>query len=232
MGQTARTAYCVELAVEYLAGEFTRCTFCTLTFKENLTVKRDAQERWLPLKERLRRRYPALMAVGVWQRQKRGAWHLHLVCSDRISIEWLRPAALDCGFGSFTNIKYVDRNSNRMNLHDFSKAQVVAAGDVARYITRYLTRERDPRDKGVRLVEYLGKCRISTQRFSWAGGMSFLWRKGCAAWKEFWGVAPSFDGWENVIQMGWDSLTRLQREQLLETSKKIYEWQHPERFPF
>ena len=231
MSAHARTAFAVQLAIEYLAREFTRCTFCTFTFHENITVKREAAERWEPLKKRLKRKFKSLMGVGVWQRQKRGAWHLHMVMSQRVAIEWLRAAAMDCGFGSFINIKYVD-SSDKARVHNFKDAKIVGAKDVASYITRYLWRARDSKDKGVRLTEYLGKCRISTVRFSWVGGMSRVWRAGVAAWVELWGCEPSFEGWENVISLGWGSLGRDEREKLMRESRKVFEWQHPERFPF
>lgn len=231
MSHQAKAKYAVLKAIEFIAESFTRATFATFTFGENILSKREAAKRWRRLKARLRYRFPDLLGVGVWQRQKRGAWHLHLVVSQRVSIEWLRDAALACGFGSYVNLKAVDIRDR--NVFNFDRSPIAGAREVARYITRYLSRGRETCDKGVRVVEYLGReARVQTMRFSWVGGFARLWRAGVAEWFKTWGVRPSYEIFDEVIQLGWDALSAADRSFLLSTSRKVFEWRNPDLFPF
>lgn len=211
-------------------------TFATFTFQENITDKKEAAKRWRRLKERLRRD-SELRGVGVWQRQKRGAWHLHYVFDRYIDVHWLRPAAMECGFGPFVNLRIVEDIPAPQG-KTWSRFRVI------NYMTRYLTRDLDQcssgdkhpdgdehPDKNVRVVDYMMR-RVCTTAFAWTKGFSFLWRVGRQAWADLFGGLPDLDDREFILRLGMHALSEDQRVRVLETSDAVARWWNPEAFPF
>jgi len=221
----AKLAFAVQLCVFELCRTSETPTFATLTFADNITDKAEAEIRWGRLRERLRRRCPNLRGVGVWQRQSRGAWHLHLVLDRYIDINWLRPAAQSCGFGSFINLRFVKKFDGFRDMGGPMK--------VAKYIARYVTRdERGPEDKGVRVVCFISRdARVASTRFGWAAGISQLWRYGRAEFYNIFGHAPSGGEYGLCVRLGWELLTEEQQARLVETSQSVRRWADPEHYP-
>lgn len=239
--QRRKLAWAVGLAVHHLLS--TRrglATFATFTFRENLTDKKEAAQCWRKLKERLRRSDKDLRGVGVWQRQKRGAWHLHYVFDTYMDIHWLRPVAVECGFGPMLNLRICEDIAAPQN-KTWSRCRVV------NYMTRYITRDMqiDPclqgdqhpdgdqhlSNKNVRIVDYMMR-RVATTAFSWAGGMSFVWRVGRQTWSDLFGGTPHFSEREFVLRLGMEALGEEGRARILESSDAVAAWWNPDAFPF
>jgi len=225
--------FAVKLAVDEILRTAATPVFATLTFKENVTDRGEAEKAWRRLKARIQRKLPDFRCVGTWQRQGRGAWHLHFVADRPLDVLWLRPAAVACGWGQQMTLDYINRNGYRAKARD----------RVADYITRYIVRDTDERgdDWKVRLPVFCGpRARVSTCRFGWAAGFSRLFRLGMPLWYEFNGgsqarangVRPTFEGYWVVVRMGWESLDAFEKERLLLTSDAINRWWSPERHPF
>lgn len=222
---SVRSAYAVCQAVGYLVSRFPSCTFATFTFAENITEKAEAEIRWRRLKGRLLREIPWLAGVGVWQRQARGAWHFHLVCNSYLPIVFLRPCALDCGFGPFINLRAIRSHAQgvRPGFRSFD------ASRVARYISRYVSRDFSSgdlpdSDKHVRVVEYFGGCRVCTTSFRWVGGFSRLWREGAEAWFTLYGICPTFRDFAQVFELGWHCLTQVEQSAMALASDPVARW--------
>jgi hypothetical protein len=216
--------HAVEFSIRELCRHSKCPVFLTLTFKDNVTDKADAEKRWSRLRERLRRKYPDLSGVGVWQRQSRGAWHLHAIISQPMPVDWLRPAAVECGFGAFVDLKFVNQRDGFRGMGGPEKC--------ARYMARYVTREwRDDRDKSARLVCYIGDGRSSSVRFSWVRGLHQLWRIGRAQWWDIFGATPKHGEWMFVVRLGWECLDEYEQEVLLQSSRAVRQWWNPEEFP-
>lgn len=226
-GRRTKSAYAVGLGVE----EIIRLrkglpVWGTLTFEENITDKREAQRRLRALKERMRREWPGLRFVGVWQRQKRGAWHFHFLADRWLDVHVLRKMCLETGWGPFCNLKVVERLKDKGWVMD-GKTRVVD------YMTRYLTRDME-QDKGVRLVEYMGP-RVSTTSFGWARGFGFLYRAGRQAWSDMFVAElgqPDFDDYWFIVRLGFEVLSPEQQEWVLRTSVTVLKWWDPDAFPF
>ena len=95
------TRWRIRESVRFLLKRYGRnCTWVTLGFAENYTELEKPQKSLKLLRQRVLRWKPASRAVGVWQRQKRGAWHVHLgiiaSCGKR---KVFVPMAEVCGFG-------------------------------------------------------------------------------------------------------------------------------------
>ena len=228
-GTKAKLTYAVNLAVAEIARTSQRATFATFSFAENVEDKAEAARRWRRLKARICRKLPGIRMVGVWQRQTRGAWHFHAVASCYLDIHWLRPAALECGFGPQLNLKPV-----RCVAGAAPGFRNRDADDVARYITRYLVRDLVEGDKGVRLVDYCGSARRATVAFAWCNGIGKLFRLGRQVWADLYcGVcAPSFEEYWVVVRMGWEMLTEAQQREAVASSDAVARWWDPERYPF
>lgn len=230
MGNTkGKLAFCVSLAVaDILRHSDGVPIFATFTFHENLTEKEEAQARWRKLKERIRRVWPHLIGVGVWQRQKRGAWHLHYVFNRYLPIGHLREMALQCGFGPMLNLHLIERHSSS-NV-TWSHRRVI------QYLTRYVTRTFDETDSGVRVVDYHGPhARLATVRFNWARGFGQLYRKGRQMWSELFASdfgVPKWDQYWFIIRLGWEAMTTQEQERILCESDAVCKWWNPEAHPF
>lgn len=216
-----KLSYAVQLSVSEVCRLSRSPVLATFTFSENITDKAEAETRWHRLRERLRRRSPDLNAVGVWQRQARGAWHLHLVMDRFLSVEWLRPSAVACGFGTFINLRPINRNGFRQ----FSSEQV------GRYVARYLTRDTPAEDKGVRLVAYLGNAHRATVRFAWARGLHALWRNGRSEFWELFQRLPTSEDWWFIVRLGWELLSPENQRIAFETNRAVRSWWDPEGHP-
>lgn len=215
-----KLSYAVQLSVAELCRLSKSPVLATLTFAENVVDRVEAEKRYRRLKERLRRRFLSLNAVGVWQRQARGAWHLHLVLDRCIAIEWLRPQAVACGFGTFINLRRIGAAGFRQ----------LGPDRVARYISRYVSRDLPEGDKGARLVAYIGNARRCTVRFGWANGVSKLWRAGRGIFFELFGHTPDFDSYWFVVRLGWETFSSDEKDLMLQ-SRGVRSWWDPDRYP-
>lgn len=247
--QQGKLCYAVRLGLEELLRKRNGVAiFATFTFRENIEDKGEAQKRWRRLKERLRRwegpeqfkvgnayyntcgKPDPLKGIGVWQRQKRGAWHLHMVFNQFIPIDELRADAVACGFGPMLNLRYVETKNQKGFMWNPRK--------VLSYMLRYVTRDiaSDERDKGVRVVEYFGQgVRVATTSFGWARGFAELYRAGRGAWSDIFADVgqPTLDDYWFIIRLGWEVIDSGRRAKLIELSDAVARWWDPERFaPF
>jgi hypothetical protein len=226
VSQALKQRFAVKLAVEELFRTAKFPVFFTLTFAENITDRAEAERRWRRLRERIRRKKSGLRFVGCWQRQSRGAWHLHLVVDDFLNVQWLRPAAIECGFGPQMVLK-------PMNKPGFRRAN---AKYVADYVSRYIIRDLSDRgdDWKVRLPVFGGPgARVAVCRFGWARGISKLYRLGREWWSELFAPEqPTFEDYWFIVRLGWQSLLAEEQALLLKESEAVVRWWDPERYPF
>lgn len=199
----------------------------TLGFHENITSKAEAERRWANLRARLRRHIPDLRGVGVWQRQERGCWHLHIVFDREISVDWLRTVALACAFGPQMKLRWIQ--GARPGFRDMG-----GAVRAARYITRYITRdERGEEDKGVRVVCFVNpnESRSGSTRFGWASGMSQVYRIGRGEYLNIFGELPSRHDYDLICRLGWELMEPDRQQILYENCGGVRRWLDPEKYP-
>ena len=163
-----------------------RVGFLTLTFRDHVTDAREAQRRFNSLATHvIRPRYHAW--VGVWERQKSGRIHYHLLVALSVDIR--------TGF-DFSGIAAGDYSSANSAIrlewsfwrstapaYGFGRTELLpvrSTGEgVARYVGKYIGKHMEARrddDKGFRLVRYSQGWRIATTRFQWATEGAQLWR--------------------------------------------------------
>lgn len=238
-----RLKYAVFLSVSEIVRTSKYPTFVTFTFADNVVDKAEAARRWRRLKARLQRHYEGLRGVGMWQRQGRGAWHLHCVWDRRLDVVEVREWAKECGFGPQLNCRWIgDLPGMKQSKWTVKK--------VADYLTRYLVRDavapENPEsaewdDSGVRLVDYCGDCRVATTNFRWSQGMARLYRFGRQVWDDIFGGSlpegeSAVDGvlqaYWFICRLGWEIMTPEQRKFEWERSDRVKSWTEPELYPF
>jgi hypothetical protein len=125
----------------------------TLTYKKNMTdldwCRRDFAA-WLRI---MRRLIPGFRAVYGFERQKRGAWHVHVAC-DALPVlmhykgskvkSWKVGTAVWRGIVREGGLCFVGGRSGGHNRHQ-------SAGRIAGYISKYLTKENADGESGRRM---------------------------------------------------------------------------------
>lgn len=138
--------FVIRGCIQHLVETSEHPIWLNLTFGENVTKKDYASRCWDKLSKRLVRQYPSIRLVGIWARQRRGAWHIHAVCDRRLPVRWLRMNAVGCGFGVQCYLQELDGKTETPQ-------------KISRYIAGYCTDKNglDPViDKGVRRMIFVG----------------------------------------------------------------------------
>ena len=148
--------FVLRKCLEHLVITSEHAVWFNITFWENVTDKAEAEKCWQRLKKALVRENPDFRLVGIWARQRRGAWHVHSVCNQRFDIEWLSSVLVRSGFGPQFYVKEVDDDP-------------LSPEKIARYISGYCTDKNGldkEKDKGVRRMIFVGKnVRVVDMRY-------------------------------------------------------------------
>ena len=176
------------------------CAFLTLTFKENIIDHREASRRFDSLNTHFLSRF---YGEWVWarERQKRGAWHYHILiqCKGNIRggfdweeyLRWLtereagKKGRLKTGNQLLRNLWELNRNA--MARYGFGIAHLLpirsTSEAVGKYVSKYIAKQigqRSDQDKGVRLTSHSQGFIASSPKFSWNTDGAKLWRKNLA----------------------------------------------------
>lgn len=160
--------------------------FLTLTFADHVTDFREAQRRFNSLaSHQISSRYAAWL--GVWERQKSGRIHFHLLVvvpfDIRTGFDW-EDIEKGCYKSASPAIRaewaYWRRTSKA---YGFGRTELLpvrsTSEGIARYVGKYIGKHLDqriPEDKGARLVRYSRAARTANTRFSWNTPGAKLWR--------------------------------------------------------
>jgi len=132
-------------------------------------------KRWKPIADYLQRH--GIAWCGVWQQQKRGAWHHHVLANRYVDVVALREFSVRHGWGPFLNIRRVGERQNPQG--------------VVNYLLRYLTRDYCGHvPVRVRLASGQQQNSVGTTRFSWVDGLARAWRVGAELWTVVNGRVP------------------------------------------
>lgn len=209
-----KTNYCFELSAAKFLETNEDPRLLTLTFAENVTSKAEAVRRWKPLRDWFARR--KIRVLFVWQRQRRGAWHIHAFISEAIDIVEFRAFAVARGWGSFLNITRLwdlDPEHTPTTPGGYRRK----ARRIVRYLTRYLTRDLEDGDEGEQLIGYVGEVKVATvttnhegedgvvrrvASFAWAGGLAAAVRFGRSLFYAINGRLPRWSDSAECLLLG------------------------------
>jgi len=168
------------------------CAELTLTFAENITEKAEASRRFNSLRSALVD-LGILSYIGCWERQKRGAWHLHLIVAfahavrnqpdAKVFLQRVRDAI--CGTAENEHKDGLLMKRGFGYIHHLAPIRKTAAR-FAGYFTSYLTKtwkELRAEKTRVRLVTYARNVvRCASVTFGWNGPRSQNWRHRAELW--------------------------------------------------
>lgn len=211
-----KSAYILAQSVEKLAKQhgLNFLGFLTLTFSDHVTCPKEAQKRLNSLFSHvIKPRYGEY--VGVFERQKSGRIHYHLLVTlhedirsnidfegfknrdYRSASKYLRG---EWKFWRDTARKYRFGRTELMPIKSSSEAIKYYVG---KYISKSINADTDHQDKGVKLVRYSKGARAGNNSFSFLSEGGKRWRQGVAFFSEL--VADYFQQSVNNI----DDLTLL-----------------------
>jgi hypothetical protein len=146
------------------------CTFFfTLTFRDNVKDKKEAVKRWNIIRTSISKKFKIFHYICVWERQKRGAWHLHLIGS-------IPSMGSMNSFRTFLN-EIISRSNTNTGffrvIWTYGNSQTIG-----NYMSKYLTKE--DREPFVRYVNYTRNfSRCCGSEFMFVGGGAGRWRSAC-----------------------------------------------------
>lgn len=188
----------VERLLKVEAESTNHVGFLTLTFAENITDHKEAYRRFRSFNTNYLSKH---QIFGEWvntkERQKRGAWHYHLVIALTEDIktgfdfdkydEWLKgPRKLNT-FPTGNKALHSLWADLRENLEKYGLGKIFSlepirsnAEAMSRYIGKYISKHlgnRSKDDTGVRLVNYSRNWIKNSVRCSWHNKNAKLWRE-------------------------------------------------------
>jgi hypothetical protein len=186
----AKKRFAVQKDVEGFVRQWRGEDYCaefTLTFAENITEKEEASRRFNSLRSALGG-LGILSFVGCWERQARGAWHLHLIVAlahpvrnqpgASVYLQGLRSTICGTAENEHKDGLLVKRGFGYM--HHLAPIKTTAAR-FAGYFTSYLMKtwkELQGEKKRVRLITYARNVvRCASVHFSWNGPNGINWRR-------------------------------------------------------
>jgi hypothetical protein len=177
------------MTIEGLAEKFgiERLGFFTLTFADNVTCPKESQRRLNSLLTNvINGRYAEW--VRVFERQKRGRIHYHLIVvlsrDIRTGVDW---AAFEKG-----DYRTAGRDLRSewafwrdcAPRYGFGRTELLpvksTAEGIGRYVGKYISKHvgnREERDKGVRLMAMSKGARVGTVGFAWNNPGAWVWRR-------------------------------------------------------
>lgn len=202
-----KSAYALTSNVERFCALYgiENCAFLTLTFADNVKCHKEASRRF----DNMNRRYlRAFYGEWIWdrERQKRGAWHYHIIiqCKGdiRTGFDWSEYLAWldDYNAGKRRRLKtgnsllhsLWELNSRALPKYGFGRPELLpirsTSEAVAKYVGKYITKQigqRPEEDKGVRLTGHSAGFVASKPVFSWNTDGAKKWRKNLALFAQF-----------------------------------------------
>lgn len=181
------------------------CGFLTLTFPDNVKDSKEAYDRFRSMNTNyLSKSDKFFNWIMVKERQKRGAWHFHLV------IQLSQDIRSGFDFSQVAQGKYHSANSFIRSLwnelrqtlpkYGFGRSELLPirtdAQCMGRYIGKYISKQignRKKEDKGVRLVTYSKNWPKNSVRFAWNTDGASEWRRKLKVFATVMGCEDFYD---------------------------------------
>lgn len=201
----AKTRYSATKTIEGLIKNCPegRCVYYwTMTMQRNVTEKSEAEAMLRPLKDLIRGEGGHI--AGVWERQERGAWHIHFLTDIYLDVNFVRPFMVERGWGQQMVARRLQAHAHfdgqRWSL-DLSNVK-----RLIRYIAKYVTKSlTDDQGERVRVFFCSSSIKASTVRFSWTkeeNASTYLYYWGRALFATLYGREPKFHEIDHVMRLG------------------------------
>lgn len=208
-----KTRYLAELSIERFVLTHRNVYFWTFTEPGRLAgeaywSKTEAEESVKPFLDLLRRR--GFEFLLVWERQKRGSWHPHILINGRLDVSLVRPWMMKRGWGQQMRVEWVVRGARMFD----SFGNVTTQKDLVGYLTKklrsYLLKARtddavEPRKK---FFGGTARSKAGNVRFAWNPATdtahTFLYYYGRNLFVDMFGTPPTFRDLPVVLKLGFE----------------------------
>jgi len=201
-----KTRYLAEVSIEQFIRQYPKSTyFYTFTEPgrkegESFRTKTEAEACLKPFLDRVRREGGQFLVF--WERQKRGAWHPHILLNRRLNIAWLRPFMVERGWGEQMFLKYVT-----VGLDSDGRGPRIGAPRLIRYLVKYLTKAQtddavEPRKKFFGGTHAAKAGNVQFKWASWFEPTAMLFYYGRQLFVELHGEQPGFHAMAYVVRLG------------------------------
>jgi hypothetical protein len=220
-----KTKHVAAVSVQNFLWRHPTTYYWTFTVHEVLEDKAEAMSRAKPLFDLIGRKTglsragdgPAKKTQGeylaFWELQKRGSWHLHLLTSVYLDVNWLRPWMMARGWGQQMRVELVrvpfrdglDTEGNRWYA-GVANTRGNGGLRLARYLTKYLSKSFCD-VPGKKPFSGSAAAKSGTIGFAWCpevNPMAYLYYWGRKLWFELYGTAPRFDQIGAVCRLGFE----------------------------
>ena len=202
--KSAHTLYSNVSRLIELAPSINHIGFLTLTFSENVTDHKEAYNRFRSFNSHYLSKSEKFGEwIAVKERQKRGAWHYHLLVVLQDDIR----TGVD--FENFSKGNYRSAPESLRNLwtelrenlpkYRLGRSELLPirtnSEAMARYIGKYISKHigsRTLEDRGVRLVNYSKGWIKSSMKFAWFTENSKEWRRKVSLFAEYQGCSELY----------------------------------------
>ena len=174
------------------AQSINHVAFLTLTFPDNVTDHKEAHEKFRSFRTNYLSKHEAFGSwVHVKERQKRGAWHYHMIVvlkgDIRSGVNWEELAKGNYRSANpYLRALWQDLREN-LEKYGFGRSELLPVRSneeaMGRYIGKYISKhmgQREENDKGVRLVNYSRDWVKNSVKFAWNTSNAHEWRRKLA----------------------------------------------------
>lgn len=184
-------------------------------------TKDEAESHFKPFTDLLRRRGAEFIVI--WQLQKRGSWHPHVLTNLWLDVNWLRAWMMERGWGQQMFVEVVKFQKREWNGTRWEWVSQVGSnpGKLIRYLVRYLSRGfTEDGCQHRKLFCSTHASKVGNVDFKWnpyvQNAGAFLYAKGLPEFVKDMGRSPHFNEMMAVIStgvwvVGWDKFDPLWR---------------------
>ncbi len=207
MGASLKTRYVAEQSLVEFFRRRSVVFYWTFTFAENEEDKEVAEARLKPLRDLIKRRGGE--ELHFWERQERGAWHVHLVTNVYLDVTWLRPWMVARGWGPIMRVERV-RGDRSETLHAHASDRGVhgrSREGLIRYLLKYLTKSLGEGHSWEKNFGGSASAKAGTTTFKWVPWIragSMLYAAGAILFFQLEGRAPTFHDIGYCIRLGYE----------------------------
>lgn len=174
----SKSQYSFSLNASHMVSVYgaSNCAFITLTLAEDVCV------------QELGRRFKSFRThflgghdwCRVYERQKSGRWHIHLLMAGvgdiRTGCQWQGNKLVRFSRRLRVLLRAVDKAARAAGFGRNETRPIRKARAAGAYLAKYLTKQsRGPLDKGVRLTAFsYGAPKVANTRFAWVSGRKYI----------------------------------------------------------
>jgi hypothetical protein len=204
---TAKSRFIAEESIRRFVRVHRDVYYFTFTFRELIEDKAEAERRFKPFIDLVRRRGGEHLEC--WELQKRGAWHVHGFTNLFFDVTWLRPWMVARGWGPQMKLLYLPHRKSFDPVSGLWVQDDRATMGLVKYLLKYLTKSFKDCRAHARKKAFGSNAtsRAGTTAFKWVpweNPGAYLYAIGLSLWFQLgWGI-PQWRDYSTVMRLGFE----------------------------